>query len=208
MLLIAAMAGLGLLAQVASGRVRLRLPARAQPWTRRGALVLVVVCAVAAVAVPIAVLRPVWKIRQEGGQYQQLAALCTALPPNAAVVETDLPAQTAYGMSLRAYCDVPSFGLPKADQPQLAAMSSAVARTGRILFAVSSAPNTVPYAPDSGPQVFSTVTTTRWTTHIGRPPSGPRYDCISVYVAKIDSAGFGHTLVGGPIVLTGPCLAN
>lgn len=206
MLLIAAVTGLRLLGRLTLGRERIAARhARAQPWLRRGALLLTVLGTVLLLAVPLAVLRPVWKIRQEGGQYPQLAALCKALPQNAAVVATDAAAQTGYGQTLRTYCDVPTFGLPGASQVTLAAMNAAVRRSGRTLFALASGPDTYTYAPDSGPQAYSTVTTSRWTTHLGRVPSGPRYDCITVYLAQIDESGLAHTVSGGPVTLTGPC---
>jgi hypothetical protein len=201
--------GLQLLGHLATGERRIpRLRAERQPWLRRGAVVATAVAGVLLVLVPWLVLRPVWTIRQEGGQYQQLAALCTALPAKAAVVELDGSAQASYGQTLRAYCNVPTFALPGASQDQLAAMSRATQRSGRVLYALASTPDRYRYASDSGPATFSTVTTSRWTTHIGRVPSGPRYDCITVHLARIDETGLAHSVAGGPLVLTGPCLAS
>jgi hypothetical protein len=209
LLLIAAVVGLQLLGQLAAGERRVRwLRTERQPWLRRGAAVASAVAGLLLVLVPWVVLRPVWTIRQEGGQYQQLAALCTALPAKAAVVELDSAAQAGYGQTLRAYCDVPTFALPGASQDQLAAMSAAAQRSGRVLYALASTPDRYRYAADSGPATFSTVTTSRWTTHIGAVPSGPRYDCITVHLARIDDTGVAHSVNGGPVVLTGPCLAS
>jgi hypothetical protein len=206
LLLIAAVVGLQLLGRMSVGRIRIA-PARPhwQPWLRRGAMLATLTCGVLLLVLPWAVLRPVWKVRQEGGQYQQLAALCKALPKDAAVVELDAPAQAGYGQTLRAYCAVPTFALIDAGQEQLAAMSAAVHNQGHVLYALASTPDKYRYAADSGPEAFSTVTTTRWTTHIGRVPSGPRYDCITVNLARIDAAGLAHTVGGGPLILTGPC---
>ncbi|MDT4996503.1 MAG: hypothetical protein QOD45_571, partial [Pseudonocardiales bacterium] len=206
-LVIAAVVGLQLLGRLAIGELRIRrLRADRQPWVRRAAVVATAVAGVLLLLVPWVVLRPVWKVRQEGGQYQQLAALCAALPANAAVVELDRSAQAGYGQTLRAYCDVPTFALPGASQNQLATMSVAVQHSGRVLYALASTPDRYRYAADSGPATFSTVTTSRWTTHIGRAPSGPRYDCITVHLARIDDMGLAHSVAGGPLVLTGPCV--
>src|SRR5207253_5048391 len=97
MLLVAAAAGLRSLWQLPRGALLTRP--------------LVAAVFIYSISFPYSVSKPLKHLREEVPQLGQLQALCRAVGPDGAVMETDGAVLFGYGQSIRSFCDVPTIGL-------------------------------------------------------------------------------------------------
>jgi hypothetical protein len=125
-----------------------------------------------ALAVPALVSLPVSIVVEYGGQRAEVAAVCEALPPDAAVLTVDTGgADAGYLQTIRAFCDVPVSSLANPSTEQLATMAAAAAERGRTIYVVAvdvgSAPWRTPPTPVTDQLITKWIETLEAAPQIG-----------------------------------------
>lgn len=162
-------------------------------WTAPGAARIVArgtvaVLAVVAMVVPWWVTQPVADLREEVPQVGQVTALCTALPPDAAVLVVDENLRWGYLQTIRSYCDVPALALVGARADRVAGVQQAVSAHGLTLFVLAGDPSQLAFAGPT-PTAFSATTFTRWPSTIETPPTEPVRQTVRLYLGRAESDG-------------------
>jgi hypothetical protein len=168
-------------------------------WQRRGVAAAAVrpVAAFAVVIVvvfPLLVSWPMRHVREEVPQLGQLTAICRAVGPHGAVMETDEATVFGYGQSIRSFCKVPTIGLTSPSAATLAGVAAAASAHGRTLYLLTQDPKTVPYALAAGPTqgdppVFSRIQVSRWPNQIDQAPTEADTQFYAMWLSTVDVDG-------------------
>ena len=143
--------------------------------------------AAVALAVPALVSLPLSPVVEYGGQRAEVAAVCDALPPDAAVLTVDAVADAGYLQTIRVFCDVPVSSLADPSPEQLAAMTTAAGAGGRALHVVTAEVGHVAWRTPPNP--VSTQEITKWNESLESAPQvGIRFGRV-LYVGSVAPDG-------------------
>ena len=93
-------------------------------------------------------------VREEVPQLKQLQAICAAVGPHGAVLESDDDIAFGYGQSIRSFCNVPTIALNRSSIGQLQGTQASVAANGRTLYALTGRATSLPFANPPGTAVL------------------------------------------------------
>ena len=159
-------------------------PARWSRWRRIAAGALAAV----ALAIPVLVSLPVSIVVEYGGQRAEVAAVCDALPPDAAVLTVDTGgADAGYLQTIHVFCDVPVSSLADPSPEQLATMAAAAGQQGRTIFVVTTDVNSAPWRIPPAPVTDRIIT--KWMETLEAAPQvGQRFQ-RQLYVGSVAADG-------------------
>jgi hypothetical protein len=117
----------------------------------------------------------------------EVEAVCGALGPNAAVIESDPDANSGYTQTMRSFCNVPSAGLVKPSPQVLATARAAAAAHGRALYVLTQDPTTVPFV--GAPRRFFDAATEKWPERLVDVPQVTNRFHITVWLGRVEPSG-------------------
>lgn len=125
--------------------------------------------AAVALAVPTLVSLRLSPVVEYGGQRDEVAAMCDALPADAVVLTVDhAGADAGYLQTIRAFCEVPTSSLADPSTQTLATMAAAAAERARTLHIVATDPRHVTWR--TAPTPVSDRAITKWSETLQHPP--------------------------------------
>ena len=136
---------------------------------RLGRITALVLGAVALIF-PTVVSLPLVRVIEGDGQLEQVTAVCDALPADAALLAVDVEgARVGYLETFRAFCDVPTTGLPKPSPETLSAAAAAVTAQGRTLYVITTSADDVTWS--APPSTVGDVDLLKWPERLVDAPS-------------------------------------
>lgn len=144
--------------------------------------------AAAAVAVTAVITSPMQGVRSYVPLEREVDAVCGAIGPNGAVIESDPAATSGYTQTMRSFCNVPSAGLAKPSPQVLAAVRAAAAAHGRALYVLSQDPTTVPFV-SGAPRPFFDAATEKWPERLVDVPQQANRFHLTVWLGRVEPSG-------------------
>lgn len=169
---------------IAAAYVLARMAERGRPaQVLAGALTLV------ALAFPTVVSFSLVVVVDGRGQSAEVAAVCDALPENAAVLTVNGGdgIGSGYLQTFRAFCEVPATGIVNPTPATLAAAAAASEAAGRALYVVTGSVDAVTW--DGLPQRIENVYLVKWPERLLDAPSKPIQFQRDIYIGLVAADG-------------------
>ena len=159
---------------------------RANRWLRPVATGL----AVASIAVTAVITSPMQAVRPYPRLEREVQAICGAIGPHGAVIESDPAATSGYAQTMRSYCNVPSAGLAKVTPQLLATARTAAAAHGRTLYVLAQDPASVPFAAGGRtPAPFFDAATQKWPERLVDIPQHLNRFHVTIWLGRVGPSG-------------------